>query len=63
MCTAVEWTFVRDSEGLKIGLLRLQNTLEITVGSVDKLTRVVAKRLRTSPLARALEPKLCLHGA
>lgn len=58
MSTEVEWTLVRDSEDLKIGLLRLYNTLEVMKESLDELTQEVAIILRTSPLARTLELKI-----
>lgn len=58
MSTEVEWTLVRDSEGLKIGLLRLENMLEVMTESLDELTQEVAMILRTSPLARTLELKI-----
>lgn len=56
--TEVEWTLVRDSEDLKIGLLRLYNRLEVMTENLDELTQEVAMLLRTSPLARALELRI-----
>lgn len=56
--TEVEWTLVRDSEDLKIGLLRLYNRLEVMTENLDELTQEVAMILRTSPLARALELRI-----
>lgn len=58
MSTEVEWSLVRDSEDLKIGLLRLYNMLEVMAESLDELTQEVAMILRTSPLARTLRLKI-----